>query len=117
MTRLGQPGGIARRGLLRAVAGVGAALLFARRGVAAETEIVIDNFTFAPSPMTVKVGTTVTWVNRDDMPHSIVGAALGFHSHALDSDEQISTHFDRPGRYDYVCGLHPRMHGTVVVEV
>ena len=116
MMRMGQPGGIARRGLLRAAAGAGAALLFARRGMAAETEIVIDNFTFAPDRLVVKAGTTVTWVNHDDMPHSIVCAALGFHSHALDSDEQLSTRFDLPGRYDYICGLHPHMHGTVVVE-
>jgi plastocyanin len=116
MDRSGQPGGIARRALLRAAAGTGAVLLFPRRSAAEATEIVIDNFTFSPNRLAVKAGATVTWVNRDDMPHSIVCAAIGFHSHALDSDDQISTRFDRPGVFDYICGLHPHMHGTVLVD-
>jgi plastocyanin len=112
---MGQPGGVARRGLLRAAAGLGAGLLFARTGAAQEMEIEIDNFTFTPNRLAVKAGTTVTWINRDDMPHSIVCATLGWHSHALDSDDKFSTRFDLPGVYDYICGLHPHMHGTVVV--
>jgi plastocyanin len=114
------PGGIARRGMLRAVARLagGVALLGATMRLAAAdgTEIGIDNFKFAPTPLTVPKGATVTWVNRDDIPHSIVLQALGFHSHPMDTDGSVSLRFDQPGRYDYVCGLHPFMRGQVIVQ-
>jgi plastocyanin len=114
------PGGIARRGILRAtlrLAG-GVALLGATMRVAAAdgTEIGIDNFKFAPTPLTVPKGATVTWVNRDDIPHSIVCQTLGFHSHPMDTDGTVSLRFDQPGRYEYVCGLHPFMRGAVIVQ-
>ncbi len=114
------PGGIARRGMLRAalrLAG-GVALLGAAMRVAAAdaTVIGVDNFKFAPTPLTVPKGATVTWVNHDDIPHSIVCQALGFHSKPLDTDQSVSLRFDQPGRYDYVCGLHPFMRGTVIVQ-
>ena len=80
------------------------------------TEIGIDNFKFAPTPLTVPKGATVTWVNRDDIPHSIVCQALGFHSHPMDTDGSVSLRFDQPGRYEYVCGLHPFMRGQVIVQ-
>jgi plastocyanin len=114
------PGGIARRGLLCAtlrMAG-GVALLGAaiRTAAADGTEIHVDNFKFAPTPLTVPKGTTVTWINRDDIPHSIVCQALGFHSHPMDTDGSVSLRFDQPGRYEYVCGLHPFMRGQVIVQ-
>ena len=114
------PGGIARRGMLRAAARLagGAALLAAAMRVAAAdgTEIRIDNFKFAPTPLTVPKGATVTWVNHDDIPHSIVCQSLGFHSHPMDTDGSVSLRFEQPGTYDYVCGLHPFMRGQVIVR-
>ena len=80
--------------------------------------ITIDNFTFAPAVLTVKPGEKVVWTNHDDMPHSVVSAATPplFKSHPLDTDDSFSVAFDKPGTYDYFCGLHPHMHGTVVVK-
>jgi plastocyanin len=114
------PGTIARRGMLRAtlrLAG-GIALLGATMRVAAAdaTEIHVDNFKFAPTPLTVPKGATVTWVNRDDIPHSIVCQALGFHSKPMDTDASVSLRFDQPGQYEYLCGLHPFMRGRVIVQ-
>jgi plastocyanin len=114
------PGVIARRGMLRAtllLAGGMALLGVTRRVAAADApQIRIDNFKFAPTPLTVPKGATVTWVNQDDMPHSIVCQALEFHSKPMDTDGSISLRFDQPGRYDYVCGLHPFMRGQVIVQ-
>ena len=78
-------------------------------------EIIVDNFTFSPTPLTVKAGTTVTWVNHDDIPHSIVCPALKVKSHPMDTDETFAYRFEQAGTYDYICGLHPHMHGQVVV--
>jgi len=120
MRNLFAPGAIARRGMLCAtlrLAG-GVALMGATARVAAAdaTEIRVDNFKFAPTPLTVPKGATVTWVNQDDIPHSIVCQALGFHSKAVDTDGRVSLRFDQPGRYEYVCGLHPFMRGQVIVQ-
>jgi plastocyanin len=115
------PGAIARREMLGAtlrLAG-GVALLVATMRVAAAAdaaEIKIDNFKFSPTPLTVPNGTTVSWVNQDDIPHSIVCPALAFHSHPMDTDGRTSFLFDKPGKYDYVCGLHPFMRGQVIVQ-
>ena len=79
-------------------------------------QIKIDNFTFGPAKLVVAKGTAVTWTNQDDIPHSIVVAALGVHSKALDTDKGFTYQFDKAGTYAYVCGLHPAMHGTVVVK-
>jgi plastocyanin len=104
------------RAALRLAGGV--ALLGAAMRVAAAdgTEIGIDNFKFAPTPLTVPKGATVTWVNRDDIPHSIVCQTLAFHSHPMDTDGSVSLTFDQPGKYEYVCGLHPFMRGQVIVQ-
>ena len=112
-----EPGGIARRLLLRRVLGTGIVFVIGgRMAVAADVQVVIDNFTFAPTPVTVKAGTTVTWVNHDDIPHSIVCPALRVHSHALDTDDSFTYKFDQAGTYEYLCEIHPHMHGQVVVE-
>jgi plastocyanin len=121
MRNLFEPGIIARRGLLRAAlrlaGGVALIGITVRAGVAADaTEIGIDNFRFAPTPLTVPKGATVTWVNRDDIPHSILCQTLGFHSHPMDTDETVSLTFDQPGTYEYICGLHPFMSGRLVVQ-
>jgi len=82
---------------------------------AAESEVVIDNFTFTPGELKVKEGTTVIFRNRDDIPHTIANTDGEFHSAALDTDETFSFTFTKPGVYNYFCSLHPRMMGRVVV--
>jgi len=75
-----------------------------------------DNFTFVPARLTVKAGTTVTWRNEDDIPHTVTSAARLFRSKALDTDDSFSFTFTEPGIYEYFCSLHPRMTATIVVE-
>lgn len=113
-----EPGGRARRLLLRRALGAGVVVLIghARRAAAAEVEVVIDNFTFSPTPLVVKPGSSVTWVNHDDIPHSIVCPKLKMKSHPLDTDESFAFKFEQVGTFDYICGLHPHMHGRVVVR-
>jgi plastocyanin len=79
-------------------------------------QVKIDNFTFGPGKVTIAKGTAVTWTNQDDIPHSIVVTALGVRSKALDTDKAFTYQFDKAGTFSYVCGLHPQMHGTVVVK-
>lgn len=77
----------------------------------------IDNFVFGPEALTVPVGTTVTWINRDDIPHNIVSNDKHtFKSKVLDTDETFSFTFTKPGEYGYFCGLHPHMTGKVIVK-
>jgi plastocyanin len=80
-----------------------------------ETAIMIDNFTFAPAQLTIKTGTTVTWTNRDDIPHLVVSAGI-FKSKTLDTDDSYSFTFANAGNYTYFCSLHPHMTGTIKVE-
>jgi plastocyanin len=83
---------------------------------AADLEVKIDNFTFAPQRVTVKAGTTVTWINEDDIPHTVASSTKLFKSKALDTDDKFSFTFSTPGTYEYFCSLHPHMTGTIVVE-
>ncbi|HTV35133.1 MAG TPA: cupredoxin family copper-binding protein [Xanthobacteraceae bacterium] len=77
----------------------------------------IDNFTFNPAALTVKAGTTVTWTNKDDIPHGIASSTNTFtRSKALDTDDSFSFTFTTPGTYQYFCYIHPHMVGTIVVE-
>ena len=80
------------------------------------SEITIDNFTFTPKELTVAVGTTVKWVNHDDIPHTIVEKKTTFRSKALDTDDSYSFTFTSAGTFDYFCGLHPHMVGQVIVK-
>ena len=80
------------------------------------SQIGIDNFKFAPTPLTIEKGTEVTWTNHDDIPHSIVLNALGVHSKAMDTDGTFTYKFDKTGTFFYVCGLHPFMQAKVVVK-
>jgi plastocyanin len=82
---------------------------------AEETAVMIDNFTFEPKQLTVKVGTTVTWKNRDDIPHTVVSAGK-FRSKTMDTDDSFSFTFTATGDYKYFCSLHPHMTGTIKVE-
>ncbi|WP_248322387.1 cupredoxin family copper-binding protein [Caballeronia sp. Sq4a] len=83
--------------------------------VAAPT-ITIDNFAFSQPTLTVPAGTKVTWINRDDMLHTVVDETKSFKSDPLDSGDTFSHVFDRPGTYKYFCSLHPHMTGTIVVR-
>jgi len=82
---------------------------------AEDTEVHIDNFVFEPAQLTVKAGTTVTWMNRDDIPHTVVCAGK-FRSKAMDTDDRFSFTFTAAGEYKYFCSLHPHMTGMVKVE-
>jgi plastocyanin len=83
---------------------------------ASDTAITIDNFSFSPATVTISAGTTVRWTNHDDIPHTIVSDDKTFKSKALDTDEQFSFTFTKPGTYSYFCGLHPKMTAKVVVQ-
>jgi len=83
---------------------------------AAETEVKIDNFAFAPQRVVVKAGTTVIWINDDDIPHTIASSTKLFKSNALDTKDKFSFTFTTAGAYEYFCSLHPHMTGTIVVE-
>jgi plastocyanin len=83
---------------------------------AAQNQVVIENFSFKPATLTVKAGTKVTWINRDDVPHTATDSDKRFNSGALDTDDQFSFTFEKPGTYDYFCALHPKMTGRVVVK-
>ncbi len=87
----------------------------ASRAAAADATIRIDNFTFSPNALTVPAGATVTWVNNDDIPHAIYCQALNLRSHPLDTNDSFSHRFEKPGTYDYICSLHPQMHGKIIV--
>jgi plastocyanin len=84
--------------------------------MAGGAEVKIDNFTFAPASLTVAVGTTVTWTNRDDIPHTVVSDDQSIKSKALDTDDKFTFTFTKPGTYSYFCSLHPKMKGTVIVQ-
>jgi plastocyanin len=83
---------------------------------AANTEVKIDNFNFGPATITIPVGATVTWTNRDDIPHTVVSTEGLFKSKVRDTDEQFSYTFSKAGTYPYYCSLHPKMTGQVVVQ-
>jgi plastocyanin len=106
--------------VLAATVFVAAATLPAATARAAATEVKIevkiDNFAFAPQRIVVQAGTTVTWTNADDAPHTVVSTTKLFKSSALDTEDKFSFTFATPGNYEYFCSLHPHMTGTVVVE-
>ncbi len=93
-----------------------ASVLFARAD-GPTAAVSIDNFTFTPPNLTVKAGTTVTWTNRDDIPHGIASSSNAFtRSKAMDTDDSYSFTFTTPGTYQYFCYVHPHMVGTIVVQ-
>jgi plastocyanin len=79
-------------------------------------EVKIDNFVFGPQTLTVPVGATVTWTNKDDIPHTSVSTDGVFKSKVLDTDEKFSYTFTKAGEYSYYCTIHPKMTGKVVVQ-
>jgi amicyanin len=76
----------------------------------------IDNFTFTPAEITVTAGTVVTWINRDDIPHTVAATDHTFRSKAMDTDQQYTFTFADPGTYEYFCALHPHMQGRIIVK-
>ncbi len=80
------------------------------------TEVKIDNFSFGPATLTVAVGTSVTWTNRDDIPHTVVSTDGAFKSKVLDTDEKFSFTFSKAGTYPYFCSIHPKMTGKVIAQ-
>jgi plastocyanin len=80
------------------------------------TRILVKDFMFNPTPLTVKTGSTVTWTNMDDEPHTVVSDTGAFKSGGMDTNESFSYKFDKPGTYHFTCSIHPRMVGTVVVQ-
>lgn len=83
---------------------------------AANAEIQIDNFVFGPPTITVPIGATVTWTNKDDIPHTTVSTDGVFKSKVMDTDEKFSFKFTKAGTYSYYCSVHPKMTGKVVVQ-
>jgi plastocyanin len=79
-------------------------------------DVAIDNFTFTPSTLTVAAGTTVTWVNHDDVPHTVTSNDKVLASKAMDTDEKFSHLFSSPGTYAYFCAVHKHMTGQVIVK-
>jgi plastocyanin len=99
----------------------GALLAAPKPGIAgpgSEATVTIDNFTFAPRALKVSAGTRVIWINRDDIPHTIVSSSgpRTFKSPPLDTDEKFSMRFDQRGEYRYFCSIHPMMTATIVVQ-
>jgi plastocyanin len=76
----------------------------------------ISNLTFAPQTITVSAGTTITWVNDDDLPHTVTAVDKSFRSKPLDTGDKVSFSFAKPGEYAYFCSIHPMMTGKVVVK-
>ena len=85
-------------------------------GAASSAAVGIKEFTFTPPALTVPVGTTVTWINHDEEPHTITSANGSFGSTGLSHEETFAQTFTRPGRYEYYCALHPHMKATVIVK-
>jgi len=87
-----------------------------RAATPAAAAISIENFTFKNPTVTVKPGTTVTWTNSDDIPHTVVSKDGVFKSKVLDTGDRFSFTFAKPGQFGYFCSLHPHMTGTIVVK-
>ena len=95
---------------------VGALLAFGAVAAEEPNAVTIDNFSFTPPELSIAVGTTVKWVNHDDIPHNVVATNKAFRSKPLDTDDSYSFTFASAGTYDYFCGLHPKMQGKIIVK-
>ena len=101
---------------LGGVVAVALAAVIPSRADQAAAAVAIDNFTFNPHSITIKAGTTVTWTNKDDIPHAVAATDRSFKSKTLDTEDHYAFTFMTPGTYQYFCSLHPHMTGTIVVE-
>ena len=86
--------------------------------VAAANEVVIDDFRFGPTVLTVPVGTKVVWTNDDSDPHTVTSETDPklLKSPPLDTGDSFAFTFDKPGTYRYFCSIHPHMQGIIVVQ-
>jgi plastocyanin len=107
---------LTRKTLLSALVAVAFVSAWASMGHAEEATVKIDNFTFGPEVLKVKAGEAVTWVNEDDIPHTVVATNHAFKSKALDTGDKYTFTFAKAGQYEYFCSLHPHMKATIVVE-
>ncbi len=108
-----------RRMLPAAILAAGLGMLALRPAAWADNaQIFIDNFTFSPATITVPAGASVTWTNRDDIPHTVLGRddPRTLKSPPLDTNDSFSFTFAKSGTYRFFCSLHPQMQGTVVVK-
>jgi plastocyanin len=80
------------------------------------TEVKIDNFAFTPGVITVKAGTQVTWINHDDIPHTVDSTQNKFKSAALDTEDKFQFRFTEAGEYPFYCRMHPKMTGKIIVQ-
>jgi len=101
---------------LAVVAGVQRTMAAGVEAAPSGPEVTIDNFMFTPATLIVKVGTAITWINHDDIPHTVVSDDKTFKSRALDTDEKFTFTPTKPGTYSYFCSIHPKMVGKVVVQ-
>ena len=85
-------------------------------GTDSSAQVVIDNFAYSPVPLTVKVGTQVTWINHDDIPHTVDSTQGKFKSAALDTDDKFEFKFTEAGEYPFYCRIHPKMTGKIIVQ-
>ena len=109
----GMPGMTAMPSAPGAPSGAGSST--AAPAAVAGDQVTIDNFAFAPATLTVKAGSTVTWTNKDEEPHTVAAADGSFKSPGMGTGATFSHTFPAAGKFDYVCSIHPMMHGTVVV--
>ena len=91
------------------------ALLWTGARAADSVQIQVRNFMFTPSTLTVSAGAQVTWVNKDDEPHTVVSDSGMFRSGAMDTNDGFSFKFGKPGTYHFTCSIHPYMAGTIIV--
>ncbi|HMH88959.1 MAG TPA: cupredoxin domain-containing protein [Steroidobacteraceae bacterium] len=104
------------KALRTAVHAAAASSLLWTAAQAAQPQIEVKDFMFAPTTLTVNSGEQVTWLNKDDEPHTVVSDTGLFRSSAMDTNESFSFKFDKPGTYHFTCSIHPRMVGTIVVK-
>jgi plastocyanin len=88
----------------------------ASTGTGSAIEVNIDNFAFTAAVITVKAGTQVTWVNHDDIPHTVDSTEGKFKSSALDTNDKFEFRFTQPGEYPFYCRMHPKMTGKIIVQ-
>ena len=110
----GMPGMSGMPSMPNAPAGTSASVTAPAAPVAGDA-VSIDNFAFVPATLTARVGTTVTWTNHDEEPHTIAASDGSFHSPGMGSQATYSHTFPTAGKFDYICSIHPFMHATVVV--
>ena len=99
-----------------AAALIAAPIALAQQPAPAGPTVRISNLTFAPQTITVTAGQSVTWINDDDLPHTVTAIDKSFRSKALDTGDRFSFTFAKPGEFAYFCSIHPMMTGKVVVK-